>query len=100
MIVGWVVSGWWIVLLRLPYLTVTSVFAFIRLLPMSDRDKDIEILRCATSWLVLQTADRQAARSPRADRAFLAALLHQLPMAKLRQLHLLVLPGHGPAVAP
>ncbi|KPI14607.1 hypothetical protein OK006_3303 [Actinobacteria bacterium OK006] len=38
------VSGWWIVLLRLPYLAVSSVFAFIRLLPMSAADKDIEIL--------------------------------------------------------
>ncbi|SDE26880.1 hypothetical protein [Streptomyces prasinopilosus] len=31
-------------LLRLPYLAVSSVFAFIRLLPMSEADKDIEIL--------------------------------------------------------
>jgi hypothetical protein len=31
--------GWFIVLLRLPYLALTSVFAFIRLLPMSDSDK-------------------------------------------------------------
>ena len=31
-------------LLRLPYLALTSVFAVIRLLPMSDTDKDIEIL--------------------------------------------------------
>jgi hypothetical protein len=28
------------VLLRLPYLALTSVFAFIRLLPMSDTNKD------------------------------------------------------------
>jgi hypothetical protein len=34
----------WSVVLRLPYLALTSVFAFIRLLPMSDTDKDIEIL--------------------------------------------------------
>jgi hypothetical protein len=32
------------VLLRLPYLAVSSVFALIRLLLMSDVDKDIEIL--------------------------------------------------------
>ncbi|PWI11390.1 hypothetical protein DIZ27_04865 [Streptomyces sp. NWU339] len=31
-------------LLRLSYLAVSSVFAFMRLLPMSDVDKDIEIL--------------------------------------------------------
>jgi len=30
-------------------LALTSVFAFIRLLPMSDTDKDIEIWRCATT---------------------------------------------------
>ncbi|MGW1092968.1 hypothetical protein ACWD4L_43945 [Streptomyces sp. NPDC002596] len=39
------VSGCWIVLLRLPYLAVSSVFAFMRLLPMSDVDKDIEAHR-------------------------------------------------------
>lgn len=32
------------VLLRLSYLALTNVFTFIRLLPMSDTDKDIEIL--------------------------------------------------------
>jgi hypothetical protein len=32
------------VLLRLPYLALTSVFTVLRLLPMSDTDKDIEIL--------------------------------------------------------
>jgi hypothetical protein len=31
-------------LLRLPYLALTSVFAFIRLLPMSDVDENVEIL--------------------------------------------------------
>jgi len=31
------------VLLRLAYLGVTSVFALLRLLPMSNRDKDAEI---------------------------------------------------------
>jgi hypothetical protein len=32
------------VLLRLAYLGVTNVFASLRLLPASDRDKDVEIL--------------------------------------------------------
>jgi hypothetical protein len=32
------------VLLQLAYLGVTNVFALLRLLPSSDRDKDIEIL--------------------------------------------------------
>ena len=31
-------------LLRLAYLGLTNTFALLRLLPMSDRDKDIEIL--------------------------------------------------------
>ncbi|MEV5892083.1 hypothetical protein [Nonomuraea fuscirosea] len=31
-------------LLRLAYLTVTNAFAALRLLPMSERDKDTEIL--------------------------------------------------------
>ncbi len=31
-------------LLRLAYPTVTSAFAVLRLLPMGDRDKDVEIL--------------------------------------------------------
>lgn len=33
-----------LVLLRLAYLTVTNAFSVLRLLPMSDRDKDAEIL--------------------------------------------------------
>jgi hypothetical protein len=32
------------VLLRLTYIAVTNAFAALRLLPMSDRDKDAEIL--------------------------------------------------------
>ncbi|MGW1802058.1 DUF1775 domain-containing protein [Streptomyces sp. NPDC001984] len=70
-------------LLRLPYLAVSSVFAFIRLLPMSA--VDIEILTLRHQLAVLQ---RQIDR-PRvtlADRAFLAALLHRLSRPKLRQL--------------
>ncbi|MDX6329875.1 MAG: hypothetical protein QOI83_2258 [Streptomycetaceae bacterium] len=42
------------VLLRLPYLALTSVFAFIRLLPMTDTDKDIEILTRRHQLPVLQ----------------------------------------------
>lgn len=47
-------SGWWIALLRLPCLAVSSVFAFIRLLPMSAVDKDIEILTLRHQLAVLQ----------------------------------------------
>jgi putative transposase len=67
------------VLLRLSYLSVTNVFALLRLLPMSDRDKDVEILALRHQIIVLE---RQLGKTrPRfclADRAFLAALLHRL----------------------
>jgi hypothetical protein len=46
------------VLLRLPYLALTSVFAFIRLLPMSDTNKDIEILALRHQLNVLQRQTR------------------------------------------
>lgn len=36
--------GWSAVLLRLAYLGVTNVFAMFRLLPTSDRSKEVEIL--------------------------------------------------------
>ena len=78
-------------LLRLPYLALTSVFAFIRLLPMSDTDKDIEILALRHQLVVLQRQIDKPRLTP-PDRAFLAALLHRLPRLKLRQLHLIVSP--------
>jgi putative transposase len=79
------------VLLRLPYLALTSVFTLIRLLPMNDVDKDVEILALRHQLAVLQRQiDKPRLTTP--DRAFLAALLHQLPRAKLRQLHLIVSP--------
>jgi hypothetical protein len=79
------------VLLRLPYLALTNVFAVIRLLPMSDTDKDIEILTLRHQLAILQ---RQTSKPhlTRADRALLAALLHRLPRHRLRQLHLIVAP--------
>jgi putative transposase len=42
------------VLLRLPYLALTSVLAFIRPLPMSDTNKDIEILTLRHQLAILQ----------------------------------------------
>jgi len=66
--------------LRLSYLGVTNVFALLRLLPMSDRDKEVEILALRHQIMVLE---RQLGKArPRfslADRAFLAALLHRPP---------------------
>ncbi|MFE9751641.1 integrase [Saccharothrix saharensis] len=80
-------------LLRLAYLGVTNAFALLRLLPMSDRDKDAEILALRHQITVLerQLGNARPWFSP-ADRAFLAALLHQLPMQALRRLRLLVRP--------
>lgn len=80
-------------LLRLAYLGVTNVFALLRLLPMSNRDKDAEILALRHQLLVLQRQlgpDR--VRFTRADRALLAALLHWLPRGVLKRLHLVVRP--------
>jgi hypothetical protein len=42
------------VLLRLPYLAVSSMFALVRLLPMSDVDKDIETLTLRHQLAILQ----------------------------------------------
>ncbi|GAB2458882.1 hypothetical protein GCM10027162_63700 [Streptomyces incanus] len=78
-------------LLRPAYLAATNIFALLRLLPMSDRKKDIEILALRHHLLVLQ---RQVAKPAftDTDRVVLACLLHHLPMDKLRHLPLLVRP--------
>jgi transposase InsO family protein len=81
------------VLLRLAYLGVTNAFALLRLLPRSDRDKDVEILALRHQVTVLQRhLGEQRIRFEPADRALLAALLHQLPRPTLRSLRLLVRP--------
>ena len=79
------------VLLRLPYLALSSVFTLIRLWPMSEKDQDAEILVLRHQLAVLQ---RQVGKPTLTwpDRAVLAALLHQLPRWKLHRLHLLVSP--------
>jgi transposase len=82
------------VLLRLTYLTVTNAFAALRLLPMGDRDKDVEILVLRHQITVLERqfgADTKVRFAPE-DRAFLAALLTSLPRKVLRRLRLLVRP--------
>ncbi len=80
-------------LLRLAYLGITSTFALLRLLPGSDRDKDAEILALRHQLAVLQRQlDGQRVRFDPADRAWLAALLHQLPKPSLHRLRLLVRP--------
>jgi transposase InsO family protein len=79
------------VLLRLPYLALTSVFTLIRLIPMTDSDKNVEILTLRHQLAILQRQIDKPRLAP-PDRAFLAALLHRLPRPKLRQLHLIVSP--------
>jgi putative transposase len=82
------------VLLRLVYLSVTNVFALLRLFTVSDRDKEIEILALRHQITVLE---RQLGKTrPRfgpCDRVFLAALLHRLPRDLLSRIRLLVRPG-------
>jgi hypothetical protein len=85
--------GWLAVLLRLAYLGVTNAFAMLRLLPMSDHAKDVEILALRHQLTVLQR--QHGPHRPRfepADRALLAALLLPLPQPVLRELRLLVRP--------
>ncbi|SDT80686.1 integrase core domain-containing protein [Actinoplanes derwentensis] len=80
-------------LFRLAYLGVSNALALLRLLPMSDRDKDAEILALRHQIMVLERhlhGDR--VRFTPADRAWLAALLHPLPRTALRHLRLLVRP--------
>ena len=78
-------------LLGLAYLGLTNTFAMLRLLPMSNRDKDLEILALRHQIGVLQRQlGGTRARLCPADRALLAALLHRLPLQTLRKLRLLV----------
>src|SRR3954467_6250929 len=82
-----------VVLLRLAYLGVTNTLALLRLLPMSDRDKDTEILVLRHQIAVLERQlGAQKVRFTAADRAFLAALLHRLPRDVLRGIRLLIRP--------
>jgi transposase InsO family protein len=82
-----------VVLLRLAYLGVTNALAMLRLLPMSDHAKDAEILALRHQIMVLERQlHGQKVQFTPADRAFLAALLHRLPRAVLRQIRLLVHP--------
>jgi transposase len=81
------------VLLRFAYLAVRHPFAALRLLAMSDHEKDIEILalRHQVALLQRQLSGQRPQLRPE-DRAFLAALLVPLASATLRRLRLLVSP--------
>ncbi|HEX5117649.1 MAG TPA: integrase core domain-containing protein [Pseudonocardiaceae bacterium] len=80
-------------MVRFAYLAVTHAFAVLRLLPMTDRAKDVEILALRHQITVLQRqlGDQRPRLRPE-DRAFLAALLVPLSCATLRRLRLLVSP--------
>ncbi|MFE9976674.1 integrase core domain-containing protein [Streptomyces hirsutus] len=80
-------------LLPLAYLGMANAFAMLRLLPMSDRDKDMEILALRHQLSVLERQlGKEKVRFSPSDRAFLAALLYRLPRDVLRRLRLLVRP--------
>src|ERR1700750_1858117 len=79
--------------MRLVYLSVRNVFALLRLLPVSDRDKDAEILVLRHQVTVLQR--QLGATRPRllpGDPALLGLLLHWLPRDVLGRFRLLVRP--------
>jgi transposase len=80
-------------LLRFVYLAVRQTVSVLRLLPMSDHEKDIEILALRHQLGVLQRqlAGQRPQLRPE-DRAFLAALLVPLARATLRRLRLVVSP--------
>ncbi|MFC0541931.1 hypothetical protein [Kutzneria chonburiensis] len=73
-------------LVRFAYLAVPHAFAARRLLPMTNREKDIEILALRHQLTVLrrQLGDQRPRLRPE-DRALLAALLVPLARATLRR---------------
>jgi hypothetical protein len=97
---GRIVDGRWtrmpVVQLRLAYLPVTNGLAMLRLLPMSDGAKDVEILALRHQLAVLERQLHGLGHRVRfapTDRAFLAALLHRLHRQVLHRVRLLVRPG-------
>ncbi|MGC5010101.1 hypothetical protein ACLQ2R_04995 [Streptosporangium sp. DT93] len=68
-------------LLRLAYLAVTNTFAALRLLPMGDRDKDIEILalRHQIAPMERQLGTDTRVRFAPEDRAFLPPSWRRYP---------------------
>ena len=84
-------------LLRLAYLGVTNALAMPRLLPMSDRAKDAEILALRHQISVLQRQLHGGkVRFTPAERTLLTALLYRLPGGVLRRIRLLLRPETVP----
>jgi hypothetical protein len=81
--------------------TVANTFAVLRLLPMTDREKDAEILVLRHQIAVLERRlDGRRARFTTPDRALLAALLHRLPPRGVAADAAPGAAGHGHAPAP
>ena len=79
--------------MRLAYLRLTNTFVVLRLLPVSDWDKDTEILVLRHQIAVLERQlGRRRVRFTLPDRVLLAALVHRLRPEVLRRLRLLVRP--------
>lgn len=80
-------------LVRFVYLAVVHVFAVLRLLSMTDREKDVEILALRHQPTISQRQlGDQRPRLRAENRMFLAALLVPLSRGALRRLRLLVSP--------
>lgn len=78
---------------KLAYPGVPNMFTVLRLLPMTDRDEDAEILVLRHQIAVLERQlSGQRVQFTAGDRAFVAALLHDLPKDALRRMRLLVRP--------
>jgi transposase len=81
------------VLFRLAYHGVTNTLALLRLLPISDRDKDAEILALRHQITVFERQlHGERVHFTRADRAWLAALLHRVLRDVVRSLRMVVHP--------
>jgi len=88
-------------LFRLAYLGVTNALALLRLLPISDRDKDTEILALRYQITVLERhLHGEKVRFTRADRVWLAALLAPAAPRRPTQRPAAGPPGDRAALAP
>ncbi|MEV0122659.1 integrase [Streptomyces sp. NPDC050703] len=79
-------------LIRFAYLAVTHASAALRLLPMSERDKDVEILALRHQIVLERQLGPGKVDYRPEDRAFLAALLAPLPRQVLPRLWLIIQP--------